>query len=158
MKYYPRKILPDLVEWIDKIPIIVIVGGRQVGKTVIMQLLSKELKTMSINESQIVYLDLENFRNLDICSQDIDFFKKHLKLQGADLSRKSYIFIDEFQYHPNPTNFMKLIADHEKNIQLIVSGSSTLDIRRKFKDALTGRKILFHLQPLDLEEFLIFKN
>ena len=158
MKYYPRKILPDLVEWIDKIPIIVIMGGRQVGKTVLMRLLSEELKISGINDEQVVYLDLEDFRNLDICSQDIDFFKKHLKLQGVDLSRKSYVFIDEIQYHPNPTNFMKLIADHEENIQLIVSGSSTLDIRRKFKDALTGRKMLFHLQPLDFEEFLIFKD
>jgi len=158
MAYYPRKIIPEIMDWLDKIPIIVIIGGRQVGKTVLMKLIADELRASGINEQQIFYMDLEDFRNLDACSRDTEFFKEFLKLQGIDLSKKSYIFIDEIQYHENPTNFMKLIADHVENIQLIVSGSSTLEIRRKFKDTLTGRKQVFHLQPLDFEEYLIFKE
>ena len=158
MKYYPRKLLNEILEWIGKIPIIVIVGGRQVGKTVLMKLLIRELKKSITNDGQIHYMDLEILRDLDACSQSIDFFKEYLQFHGIDISKKSYIFIDEIQYHDNPTNFLKLLADHEKNIQLIVSGSSTLDIRQKFKDTLTGRKQVFHLQPLNFEEFLIFNE
>ena len=97
-------------------------------------------------------------QNLDACSKSIDFFKQYLQFYGVDVTKKSYVFIDEIQYHDNPTNFLKLIADHEENIQLIVSGSSTLDIRQKFKDTLTGRKQVFHLQPLNFEEYLIFNE
>jgi predicted AAA+ superfamily ATPase len=58
----------------------------------------------------------------------------------------------------NPTNFLKLIADRHRNLKLIVSGSSTLEIRQKFKDSLAGRKVVFEVYPLDFYEFLIFKG
>jgi hypothetical protein len=158
MAYYPRNIVSEVMGWIGKVPIIVIVGARQVGKTVLLQLVVDQLKSTGVEQKQIFYLDLEDFRTLEVCSRDLDFFKRFLTLQGVDLASKAYIFIDEIQYHKNPTNFMKLIADHEKNIQLIVSGSSALEIRKTFKDALTGRKQVFHLQTLDFEEYLIFKE
>jgi hypothetical protein len=158
MSYYCRKIIPEILTWIGKIPIIVVVGARQVGKTVLLQLLAEELKSSGIQPKQIFYLDLEDLRNLEVCSRDLDFFKRFLTLQGVDISKKAYIFIDEIQYHKDPTNFMKLIADHEKNILLIVSGSSALEMRKTFKDALTGRKQVFHLQTLNFEEYLIFKE
>ncbi|MFQ5649425.1 MAG: ATP-binding protein [bacterium] len=158
MIYYPRKILPDIMAWIGKVPIIVIVGGRQVGKTVLLELVADQLKSKGVDKKQIFYLDLEDFRNLEMCSRDIDFFKRHLTLQGVDLSKSAYVFIDEIQYHQNPANFLKLLADHEKNIQLIVSGSSALEIRKTFTDRLTGRKQIFHLQTLNFEEYLIFNE
>lgn len=58
----------------------------------------------------------------------------------------------------NPTNFLKLLADKHKNLKLIVSGSSTLEIRRRFKDSLAGRKVVFEVFPLVFYEFLIFKS
>ncbi|MCK5851913.1 DUF4143 domain-containing protein [bacterium] len=33
-----------------------------------------------------------------------------------------------------------------------------MEIRKKFSDSLTGRKIIFEIQPLDFEEFLFFKR
>jgi len=158
MDYYQRKITPEILDWIGKTPIIAIVGARQVGKTVLLELLADRLKVSGVESKQIFYLDLEDLRNLEVCSRDLDFFKRFLTLQGVDLANKAYIFIDEIQYHKDPTNFMKLIADHEKNIQLIVSGSSALEMRKTFKDSLTGRKQVFHLQTLSFEEYLIFKE
>ncbi len=156
MSFYPRKILPEILAWISKVPIIVVIGARQVGKTVVLKLIAEQLQAAGVEKKQIIYLDLEDLRTLEICNRDVDFFKRYLTLQGVDLSQKAYVFIDEIQYHNNPTNFLKLIADHEKHLQLIVSGSSALEIRQTFKDALTGRKQVFHLQTLSFEEFLVF--
>lgn len=144
--------------WLGKVPILVVIGARQVGKTVVLKLMVEQLYAIGVEKKQIIYLDLEDLRTLEICNRDLDFFKRYLSLQGVDLSQQAYVFIDEIQYHNNPTNFLKLIADHEKNIQLIVSGSSALEMRQTFKDALTGRKQVFHLQTLSFEEFLIFKE
>jgi len=40
----------------------------------------------------------------------------------------------------------------------LVSGSSTFEIKKKFKDSLVGRTITFEIHTLSFEEFLIFKN
>jgi predicted AAA+ superfamily ATPase len=41
---------------------------------------------------------------------------------------------------------------------LFVSGSSTFEIKKKFKESLVGRTVNFELYPLSFEEFLIFKK
>jgi predicted AAA+ superfamily ATPase len=41
---------------------------------------------------------------------------------------------------------------------LIVWGSSSFDIKKKFKDTLVGRTVNFKIFPLDFEEFLTFKQ
>ncbi|NIA28666.1 MAG: AAA family ATPase, partial [Actinobacteria bacterium] len=74
------------------------------------------------------------------------------------MNHKFMFFLDEIQYLENPSNFLKLLHDHYKKIKTVCSGSSTLDIRRKFKDSLVGRKIVFELYPLTFKEFLRFKK
>ncbi|MDI6740536.1 MAG: ATP-binding protein [Candidatus Edwardsbacteria bacterium] len=66
--------------------------------------------------------------------------------------------IDEIQYLSNPSSFLKLFHDHHPAFKLIVTGSSSFDIKRKFKDSLAGRTVDFTLYPLDFQEFLIFKG
>jgi predicted AAA+ superfamily ATPase len=50
------------------------------------------------------------------------------------------------------------MADHHKHIRLIVSGSSTFDIKTKFTDSLAGRTLQFEVFPLSFAEFLTFKE
>jgi len=68
------------------------------------------------------------------------------------------VLIDEIQYLSNPTNFLKLISDHHKNLKIIASGSSTFEIRKKMGRALVGRAIVFEVFGLSFEEFLVFKE
>ncbi|MDW7678980.1 MAG: AAA family ATPase [bacterium] len=106
----------------------------------------------------IHYFDLEDFDLLEICNQGTRRFVQYLRNLGEDFTGRCYVFMDEIQYLNDPTNFLKLLHDHYKNIKIICSGSSTLDIQRKFKDSLVGRKLLFELFPLSFEEFLSFKQ
>jgi predicted AAA+ superfamily ATPase len=50
------------------------------------------------------------------------------------------------------------MADHHKNIKLIVSGSSSFAIKTKFKDALVGRTVNFEIFTLSFREFLLFNQ
>jgi len=53
---------------------------------------------------------------------------------------------------------LKLIADHHRYLKLIVSGSSSFEMKSKFRDSLVGRTISYELFPLSFKEFLTFKG
>jgi len=76
------------------------------------------------------FFDLENPDFLDLLNKNPDIFIEYLKsYNNWNINEKIVIFIDEIQYLNNPTNFLKYIYDNYKNIKLIISGSSTLEIR-----------------------------
>lgn len=152
MELIEREITIKIKRWLDRPDIIVLLGARQVGKTSIMRLLESKMK-----ENEFAYYDLEDTYNLELLSS-VDKFIDNLKAKGLGKVKRLNVFIDEIQYLQNPSNFLKLIHDHHPEIKLIVSGSSSLDIRRKFTDGLTGRKIIFEIYPLSFKEYLRFKK
>ncbi|GAF89957.1 unnamed protein product, partial [marine sediment metagenome] len=117
------------------------------------------LKNLLEKEGKAVYYaDLEDSRYAAILNSGTEEFLRLLREEGFDLSKKIYVFIDEIQYLANPSSFLKLVSDHHKNIKLIVSGSSSFEIKDKFKDSLTGRTVEFEIFNLSFEEFLMFKH
>jgi len=153
-----RKIIPKLIDFIDDKEIIVLHGSRQVGKTSVLRyLIDNYLRKEAGNN--LFYFDLEDFALLELCNEGTDRVMDYLKAKGADASRKTYLLIDEIQYLNNPSSFLKLFCDrYGSSVKLIVSGSSTFLIKKKFKNSLVGRIIDFELFPLDFEEFLEFKD
>jgi predicted AAA+ superfamily ATPase len=158
LNLFPRKIVSGIAKYLETKGVILLVGARQVGKTSILYLLIDELKKRRVSENSIHYFDLEDLTVLGIFNSGVKEFIAYLKAIGVDLEKRNYLFIDEIQYMDNPTNFLKIISDHHSTLKLIVSGSSTLEIRRKFKDSLAGRKVVFEVFSLDFHEFLLFKK
>lgn len=153
-KIYKRDAFDEIVQYLDEDDILVIIGARQVGKTYILFYLEKHLK----KENKVsYYMDLEDSRYLNILDAGVDAFVGHLKEEGFDTDNKIYVLLDEIQYMKNPSSFLKLIHDHHKTIKLIVSGSSSFEIKKKFTDSLVGRTVTFEIFPLSFEEFLRFK-
>jgi uncharacterized protein len=154
-----RKVVSKILKFIKEKEIIAIHGARQVGKTSVLQyLIEHHLSAMTIKKN-IFYLDLEDFVLLEVCNKGAEETVRYLKAKGADFSRKIFLLIDEIQYLDNPYGFLKLLYDrYAPKIKLIVSGSSSFDIKRKFKDSLAGRIIDYELFTLDFEEFLEFKG
>lgn len=148
---FPREILDSIKKWFDKPEIIVLLGARQVGKSCILKLLMRELE-----KDEYIYFDLEDTYNLEILSS-IDKFLNYIKAQKLN-NKSMKVFIDEFQYLPEQAKFLKIIHDHHPQIKLIVSGSSSFEIRKKFTDALTGRKVVFTIYPLSFTEYLLFQQ
>ena len=66
------------------------------------------------------------------------------------------IVLDEIHRLSNPSELLKIAADHFPKIHIIATGSSSLQASKKFKDTLTGRKIEIWLTPMisdDLADF-----
>lgn len=154
---YKRKIVDEILKFIELEEIIVLHGARQVGKTHILLWLENYLKD---KKNDVYYMDLEDSRYKRILDQGVGEFIMHLKEEGhaPQADKKTFVFIDEIQYLKNPSEFLKLIADHHKNIKLIVSGSSSFEIKSKFKDSLVGRTANFEIFNLSFEEYLMFKD
>ncbi len=121
--------------WQEK-SIIWLSGVRRSGKT----FLSKNIK-------DAVYFDCELPRVRQMMANPEDF------LDGL---KKKRIILDEIHRLDNPSELLKIAADHYPDIQIIATGSSTLGASSKFKDTLTDRKRELWLCPMlteDLKDF-----
>lgn len=156
-----RDIIETVLPYLGTQNIIVFHGARQVGKTYLLYFLENYLKKKA---EKTYYFDLEDSRYLDVLNAGVDSFLDFLKGEGQNLEefknsgQKLYVLIDEIQYLDAPSPFLKLLADHHRYLQLIVSGSSSFNIKTKFSDSLTGRTVNFEVFPLNFNEFLRFKN
>lgn len=151
---FRRNILSKIHIFLETNDILLFYGARQVGKTSLMKIIQSEYITR-----KSYFFDLENPDYLNLLNKNPDLFIEYLKSYHTwQESEKIVVFIDEIQYLENPTNFLKYIYDNHTNIKLIVSGSSTLEIRWKLWDSLVWRLLKFDIYPLSFEEFLIFKG
>jgi predicted AAA+ superfamily ATPase len=66
------------------------------------------------------------------------------------------VVLDEIHRLSNPSEILKIAADHYPNTKIVATGSSTLGASAKFKDTLAGRKQELWLTPMisaDLTDF-----
>jgi len=156
-----RDITDEIIKYINTDNIIVLHGARQVGKTHILNYVMDFLKE---KKETIFFFDLEDSRLVDVLDAGVDSMLAFLEASGFNLEnykqskKRLFVFIDEIQYLKNPSSLLKLLIDHHKYIQLIVSGSSSFEIKSKFSDSLAGRTVNFEIFNLSFEEFLRFKG
>ena len=111
-------------------------GVRRVGKTCLCQTLPN-----------IEYFDCELPRVRRLMEDPQAF------LDSVGTGR---IVLDEIHRLSNPSELLKIAADHYPQIQIVATGSSTLGASAKFRDTLAGRKSELWLTPLiqaDLADF-----
>jgi hypothetical protein len=66
--------------------------------------------------------------------------------------------IDEFQYARNGGQHLKLVYDTLKGLKIIITGSSSLDIRAQVGKYMVGRILTFELLPFDFGEYLSVRD
>jgi uncharacterized protein len=142
MKYIKRQIEDQIKKYLFSGKALIILGARQVGKTTMVKSIldnTEKYKTVSINGDDPDDVDQIYNRGLE-----------HLKgiFYDADI-----IFIDEAQKIPAVGNTIKMLVDYYGiSKQVIVSGSSSINILENTSESLTGRKITFLLYGLTLKE------
>lgn len=134
-----RILKTQLLESLFKGKTIVIIGQRQVGKTT----LTKEILAKHKNS---VFLDGDDLTTRELLSSNRT---AELKRLVAD---NKIVFIDEAQRIDRIGVSAKIIHDNFKDVQLILSGSSALDLNSSINEPLTGRKIQFDLFPISWAE------
>ena len=66
------------------------------------------------------------------------------------------VALDEVHRLDNPTELLKIAADHYRTTKIVATGSSTLGASSRFRDTLAGRKVEVWLTPMtmaDLDDF-----
>ncbi len=119
---------------------IIITGARQVGKTTLAHEMERKLNEKSL------WL---NGDEPDIREQLSNATSTQLK---SLIGENKVVFIDEAQRITDIGLTLKLIVDNLKNVQLIVTGSSSFELANQIQEPLTGRKYEFFLYPLSFAE------
>ena len=151
-----REVFPQIAKHLEKPEITLITGARQTGKTVILGMLKDWLiKEKKIDKENILYF------NLDII-KDWEFFQSQTKfiefLKELSQKQKIYALIDEAQRVPNCSRFFKGVYDSNLNVKLVLTGSSSLELKTRFQESLAGRKQIFNIFSFSFSEFLQAKN
>lgn len=111
-------------------------GVRRAGKTVLCR---------SLDDAE--YFDCELPRTRRLMEDPEGFLGER---------RGQRIVLDEVHRLPNPSELLKIAADHFPDTPVLATGSSTLEATAKFRDTLTGRKENVWLTPMisaDLVDF-----
>ena len=140
MSYIPRSLRDTIERHLLPGKAVILLGARQTGKTTLMQALLSELNL------DCAYLNGDDDLDREVLSSS--------SLQRWDqvLGLKRSIFIDEAQRIPHIGRSVKLLLDHRSDVQVILTGSSSLQLANLTEEPLTGRKYEYHLFPLSFSE------
>lgn len=155
-KYIKRQCFEEVAHHFDKEEITLITGSRQVGKTVLLEQLKDYLiKKKKISADFIFNYNLDLVQDWEIFQDQTDFIKF---LKNRSEKNKIYVFVDEAQKVPEAARFFKGVFDAKLNLKLILTGSSSLEIKANLKETLAGRKRIFELPPFTFSEFLFCQD
>lgn len=148
----PRILVKKLQKWLERDEIIVVYGARQVGKTSLLRYLQKDLDARGLSTR---FLDLEDIE-LRAALKTARDVTAYLEVEGWTRGKRLYVFLDEIHYLENAPSVLKYLHDHYPELKFIITGSSSLRLKFKLGEPLTGRKVVFVLYPLSFDEYLDF--
>ncbi|MBL7906698.1 MAG: ATP-binding protein [Bacteroidales bacterium] len=132
----------QLIDALQAMPVVALIGARQVGKTTLSIEISKQIN------KQVTYIDLES---------DADFNK----LTDAESYLKRFsnqlLIIDEVQRKPDLFRILRGIVDERKRNgentgHFLLLGSSSADLLQKSSESLAGRIRYLELTPFTINE------
>lgn len=121
---------------------ILLIGARQVGKSTLLE--------------QVVKNRQESVLRLNCDDPEVRTMLEAINTQELHLliGQHRIVMIDEAQRVTNIGLTLKLITDGFPDVQLLVTGSSSFQLRDVINEPLTGRKWEYNLFPLSTSELL----
>ncbi len=134
-----KKIIAKFFSW----KIIMLLWARQIWKTTLVE---KIIRETYWNKSSI-FFSWDDFQDVEILNKN-SFSNLSMYVEDKDI-----IFIDEAQKIKNIANTLKILIDKYKDTkQIIVTGSSSINLLDLTSEALTWRKIIYQMFSISLEE------
>lgn len=148
MKYIKRTIEEKLISMIDNYQVIMITGPRQVGKSTVLNYISKKL------DKKINRVTLDDYKLREQAINDPELFLR---------THDTPLIIDEFQKAPEILSYIKMIVDNE-NEKIIfgekekaetlyfLTGSQIFETMKEVSESLAGRVGILDLYGLTERE------
>lgn len=121
---------------------VIVVGPRQVGKTTLLRML-----TADTDREVLVW----NCDEPDVRKKLNEPTSTEL---GAETANADLILIDEAQRVKNIGITLKLLIDNYPEKQVVVTGSSAIELSNSINEPLTGRKYEYVMFPFSTEELI----
>lgn len=142
-----KRDLEDIVKnRLYKGKIILIFGARQVGKTTLLK------KMFGEKHSEILWLNGDEADVKELLSNTTSTQLK------AFIGKNKLIILDEAQRIENIGLTLKLIVDNLKDVQVVVTGSSSFELANRLQEPLTGRKYEYFLYPVSFQEMINYTS
>lgn len=140
MTWFKRDLLNEVIPLLDSRKVILIMGTRRVGKTVLLEEVKKHY------EGDVLVLNAEDF--------DVQEMLRDRKTANYKriLGRASLLIVDEAQVIPEMGKIMKLTIDIIPGLTILATGSSSFDLANKTGDPLTGRQVQLKQYQLSQSE------
>lgn len=137
MKTFVRRSLePIIASQLSSNKVILLVGARRVGKTVLMNQLANSFEgsTLLLNGDDLSTAELLNDRR-------VASYKRWL-------GDTQLLLIDEAQVIPDVGRSLKLLIDSFPSLTIFATGSSAFDLANRAGEPLVGRQLTYTLYPL----------
>ncbi|MCK4446181.1 MAG: ATP-binding protein [Candidatus Marinimicrobia bacterium] len=150
---FPRSL--DVPVHLSKDKAITIYGPRRAGKTFyLFWLISKQLKEGTWKIEDIIYVNFEDNRLLNLKATNLDLIlNSYYELFPEN---KPVLFLDEIQNIENWSKWIRKLVDLK--YQVFITGSNARLLSREIATELRGRTLSFMLLPLSFKEFLAFNH
>ena len=128
------------------------VGIRRTGKSYMMYQQIRQLESKGVSLSQIVYVNFEDERLLEMTAEDLNtILEIGLEISGTD--KRPYLFLDEIQNIAGWEKFVRRIADMKYRIS--ITGSNSKMLSSEIASTLGGRFVIMNIYPYSFSEYLI---
>lgn len=121
---------------------IVVIGARQVGKSTLFKMVLEQ------HDEAALHLNCDEPEVIEMLR------KANTQELRMLIGNNRIVVVDEAQRVEDIGLTLKLIADNFPDVQLLVTGSSSLELRDRLNEPLTGRKFEYHLYPLSTGELM----
>lgn len=150
-----RRILKDVLQYLDLRQILIFSGLRRAGKTTLMfQMVDELLEGRRVIPYQILYFSFDEARREidDILAE----YQESILRRRLPQVERTYLFFDEIQKLSGWPEKVKMIYDLYPNVKIFLSGSAAIHIKKGTRESLAGRFFDFSIEPLDFDEYLLF--
>ena len=149
-----KEYLEKLIGWKDDDVIKVVTGIRRCGKSTLLMQYQDYLKSIGIEENQIIAVNFEELEYEELC----DYKKLYAYIKDRLVADKiTYIFLDEIQKVPS---FEKVVDSLyvKPNIDIYITGSNAYMLSGDLATLLTGRYVEISMLPLSFSEYMQFSD
>lgn len=134
----------------------ILVGIRRCGKSVILNQIIEELKEQrNVDEEHIIFINFEFIEFEDLL--DYKKLNKYIKDKIKD-NKIYYLFLDEVQNVDEFERVVNSLRASIKNISIFLTGSNSKMLSDELSSVLSGRYVLFNINPLSYKEYVLLTN